>query len=444
MVAINSHQGDISDDSPTSEEFPMLYRTVPKTGDTLSILGFGCMRLPLTRTHTIDEKRAIHQIRYAIDNGVNYLDTAPAYHLGRSEPLLGRALADGYREKVRIATKLPPWSVKTREDMDYILDGQLVKLKTGHIDYYLLHSLAKESWDTMLPLGVLEFLDYAKSSGKIINAGFSFHGDLVTFRKIVDAYDWEFCQIQYNFLDELNQAGTEGLSYAASKHLAVIVMEPLRGGSLVGMVPTQVEEIWKEAPVRRTPAEWGLRFVWDHPEVTVVLSGMNHESHIKENLKIAGEAEPGSLSPGEHALIARVRDTYTSLMQVGCTGCGYCMPCPAGVNIPECFALYNGASMFGNRREYAFHYLTRHGGITGDRSYAGLCRNCGKCEKICPQHLPIPAYLKEVSAKMEGRTMGIKVAVLKSGLGMLGCAGRFIRIFSPDKITRRDTNQEKN
>jgi hypothetical protein len=444
VVPINNPPGDISDGSITSEELPMLYRTVPKTGDRLSILGFGCMRLPLTRTHTIDEKRAINQIRYAIDNGVNYLDTAPAYHLGRSEPLLGRALADGYRDNVRIATKLPPWAVKTREDMDHILDGQLVKLATSHIDYYLLHSLASENWEAMVHLGVLGFLDDAKSSGNIINAGFSFHGDLATFRKIVDAYDWEFCQVQYNFLDERNQAGTEGLNYAASKRLAVMVMEPLRGGSLAGQVPTRVDEIWKEAPVRRTPAEWGLRFVWDHPAVTVVLSGMNHESHIEENLKIAGEAEPGSLSTGEHALIARVRDTYTRLMEVGCTGCGYCMPCPAGVNIPECFALYNGASMFGNRREYAFHYLTRHGGITGDRSYAGLCRNCGKCEKICPQHLPIQACLKEVSASMEGRTMGLKVAVLKSGLWIIDSTGRLFRIFSRGKETRNDTNQEKN
>ena len=401
------------------------------------------MRLPMTRARGIDEEQAIHLIQYAIDNGVNYLDTAPAYHLGRSEPLLGRALAPGYREKVRIATKLPPWSVKTRADMDHILDGQLKKLKTSYIDYYLLHSLAKESWDTMLHLGVCEFLDNAKLSGKIINAGFSFHGNLETFKKIVDAYDWEFCQIQYNFLDELNQAGTEGLRYAASKRLAVMVMEPLRGGSLAGQVPVRVEEIWNEAPVRRTPAEWGLRFVWDHPEVTVVLSGMNHEFQVEENLKVAGEAEPGSLTPGELALIARVRDTYISSMKVGCTGCGYCMPCPAGVNIPECFALYNAASMFGNRSEYAFHYLTRHGGITGDKSYAGLCRNCGKCEKICPQHLPVPKCLEEVATSMEGKTMGAKVAVLKCGLWLINQTGRFFRVFSRNVGMRVDRDQDK-
>jgi uncharacterized protein len=410
----------------------MLYRTVPKTGDRLSVLGFGCMRLPMTRAHTIDEERAIRQIRYAIDKGVNYFDTAPAYHLGRSEPLLGRALGEGYRERVRIATKLPPWSVRTREDMEQILEGQLRKLRTDHIDYYLLHSLAEESWDKMMHLGVLEFLDQAKLSGKIDNAGFSFHGDPGTFRKIIDAYDWEFCQVQYNFLDEKTQAGTEGLKYAASKRVAVMVMEPLRGGSLAGNVPVVVDKIWQESPVLRTPAEWGLMFVWNRPEVTVVLSGMNHVSQIEENVRIAGQAAPCSLTPGELALIRRVRDTYRNLMKVGCTGCGYCMPCPAGVNIPECFALYNGASMFGNRREYAFHYLTRLGGITGDRSNAGLCRNCGKCEKICPQHLQVPLCLKEVSDSMEGKTMGIKVGILKAGLRTIDGTKKILRFFSRD------------
>jgi len=327
--------------------------------------------------------------------------------------------------------------------MDHILGGQLAKLKTTHIDYYLLHSLSQETWDKMVRLGVLEFLDRAKLSGKITNAGFSFHGNFDTFQKIVDAYDWEFCQVQYHFLDELNQAGTKGLEYATSKHLAVIVMEPLRGGSLAGLVPAQVENIWKEAPVQRTPAEWGLRFVWDHPEVTVVLSGMNRMSQIEENIRIAGEAGPCTLTAGELALIGRVRDTYKGLMKVGCTGCGYCMPCPAGVNIPECFALYNGASMFGNRREYAFHYLTRHGRITGDKSHAGLCRNCGKCETTCPQHLPVRACLRDVSDSMEGKTLEVKVAVLKCGLWMINISGRLKRIFIRNK-EMTNTNYQEN
>jgi predicted aldo/keto reductase-like oxidoreductase len=408
----------------------MLYRTVPKTGDRLSILGFGCMRLPSTTRGGVDVDRAVRQIRYAIDHGVNYLDTAPAYHLGKSEQVLGMALDGGYREKVRIATKLPPWSVHTREDMDRILFAQLQTLRTDHIDYYLLHSMVHKSWENLKNLGAREFLDAAKKDGRNKNAGFSFHGDLATFKEIVDAYDWDFCQIQYNYLDEHHQAGTEGLKYAAQKRLAVIIMEPLRGGNLAGPVPEEIQTIWDEAPLKRSAAEWGLRWVWNHPEVTVVLSGMNDEAHIDENLRTAESALPGSLLAEELALVKRVRDTFLRLMKVGCTGCGYCMPCPVGVDIPGCFALYNTHHLFPRDRATKFVYLGRHGGILGDRSYAGLCRQCGKCEKICPQHLPVPAVLKKVSFEMEGRGLGAK---LRLAHGMLWCyyqAGRIRRIIS--------------
>lgn len=249
----------------------MQYRKVPKNGDQLSALGFGAMRLP-TRMGRIDEERATKQIRDAIDKGVNYVDTAVPYHGGESERFLGRVLQDGYREKVKLATKLPPQSVNTREDMDRILDIQLKKLKTDHIDYYLLHGLEANQWKKLFDLGVLEFLDKAKASGKIRNAGFSFHGDRRTFKEIIDAYDWTFCQIQYNFLDETTQAGTEGLQYAASKNIAVMVMEPLRGGMLAANLPAEVKQVYARSPVKRTAAEWGLRWVWNHPEVTVVLS----------------------------------------------------------------------------------------------------------------------------------------------------------------------------
>jgi uncharacterized protein len=393
----------------------MLYRTVPKTGDRLSILGFGCMRLPSTRGGGVDESRAIRQIRHAIDSGVNYLDTAPIYHFGRSQQVLAKALADGYREKVRIATKLPHWEVFERADMDRILDGQLAIFRTDHIDYYLLHSLAGKSFRIMRDLGVLEFLDAAKKDGRIINAGFSFHGNVAEFKEIVDAYDWQFCQIQYNYLDEQNQAGTEGLQYAASKGLAVIIMEPLRGGNLAGRVPESVQKIWEGAPVKRSPAEWGLRWVWDHKEVTVVLSGMNDEAHIDENLRVAGEALRGSLTPEERGLIGRVRDEYRRLMRVGCTGCGYCMPCPAGVDIPGCFASYNAHALFPRDPAGRFQYIARHGGLMGEKSCAGLCRQCGKCAKACPQALPIPSLMKDVSRDMEGM-MGIVIPVLKGGL----------------------------
>lgn len=409
----------------------MLYRTVPKTGDRLSILGFGCMRLP-EKSGKIDEERAIRQIRHAIDYGVNYLDTAPAYHFGKSEQILGKALLDGYREKVRIATKLPHWEVRDAGDMERIIAGQLVTLKTDHIDYYLLHSMSKESWEKMAKLGVLAFLDRAKSEGKIVNAGFSFHGTIAAFKEIVDAYDWQFCQIQYNFLDENNQAGTEGLRYAAGKNLAVMVMEPLRGGNLAGPVPDEVQKIWDEAPEKRSAAEWGLRFVWNHPEVTVVLSGMNNEDHIEENLRVASSSLPQSLTPDDLARIGRVKDTYRRLMKVGCTGCGYCMPCPAGVDIPGCFALYNAHHLFPKDRSTKFHYFGRHGGLIGDVSYAGLCRQCGKCARACPQHLPIPQLMKEVKSDMEGGMRAV-VPVLKGGLWCINKMAKVRALFSREK-----------
>ncbi len=406
----------------------MLYRTVPKTGDRLSILGFGCMRFP-SKKRGIDEERTIQQIRHAIDSGVNYFDTAPAYHFGKSEQILGKALLNGYREKVRIATKLPHWEVRTANDMDRILSRQLVTLQTDHIDYYLLHSLGRESWEKLEKLGVLEFLDRAKREGKIKNAGFSFHGTLAAFKEIVDAYDWQFCQIQYNFLDENNQAGTEGLRYAAGKNLAVMVMEPLRGGNLAGPVPEEIQKIWDEAPEKRSAAERGFRFVWDHPEVTVVLSGMNDEAHIDENIRVAGSALPQSLTPDDRDRIGRARDTYRRLMKVGCTGCGYCMPCPAGVDIPGCFSLYNARHLFPKDRSAKFHYFGRHGGLIGDVSYAGLCWQCGKCAKACPQHLPIPQLMKDVKADMEGG-MRIAVPVLKGGLWCMNKASKVRALFS--------------
>ena len=407
----------------------VLYRKVPKTGDELSALGFGYMRLPLKKRGGIDEERAIRQLRYAIDHGVNYVDTAPAYHFGRSENVLARALADGYRKKVRLATKLPPWSVRSREDMDHILDAQLTTLNTDHIDYYLLHSLSGANWEKMKNLGVREFLDSAKNDGRMVNAGFSFHGDVASFKEIVDAYTWEFCQIQYNYLDEHNQAGTEGLGYAAEKHLAVMIMEPIRGGNLAGQIPPAVKKIWDESTVKRSPAEWALRWVWNHPEVTVVLSGMNDELHIEENLRVANDALPNSLTPDEIAIITRVRDMYRQLMKVTCTGCGYCMPCPAGVDIPGCFSLYNAHHLFPRDRSAKFHYIGRHGGLLSNVSCAGLCRGCGKCSRICPQHIPIPEKLREVSIEMEGM-MRVVVPVLKGGLWCMDQFGHIRRRFA--------------
>ena len=382
----------------------MLYRKIPKTGEELSILGFGCMRLPVKEDFSIDEERAIKQLRSAIDHGVNYVDTAWPYHMGQSEPFLGRALADGYREKVKLATKLPSWLIESREDMDKFLNAQLKKLKTDHIDYYLIHALVGGLWDNVKNLGITDFLDKAKADGRIINAGFSFHGAGEDFNRIVDAYNWDFCLIQYNFLDEKNQAGTEGLKYAASKGLGVIIMEPLRGGNLTRTIPSAVKEIWDEAQVKRTPAEWALRWVWNHPEVTVVLSGMSDENHILENLRIAEQAYPDSLTEAELNLVKRVENKYRELMKVGCTGCQYCMPCPAGVNIPLCFEEYNNLYMVDNPDEEKFMYAARLGGAVGvgEPEFASLCIQCGQCVEKCPQHIDIPGVLESVVEEFEG------------------------------------------
>ena len=386
----------------------MLYRKLEKTGDDLSILGYGCLRLPL-KSRKIDVPRATTQIRHAIDKGVNYLDTAMPYHNGANELFLGQALLDGYRQKVRLCTKLTSEYIKSREDMDKILNVQLHNLNTEQIDYYLLHGVGRKSWERLKGFGVLDFLDKAKEDGRICFAGFSFHGDKEVFKEIVDAYDWDLCQIQYNFLDEHNQAGTAGLKYAAQKGLGIIIMEPLRGGHLAGKIPPEVQAIWDEAEVKRSPAEWGLRWVWNRPEVTVVLSGMNQEEHIEENLRIAGEAAPNSLTDKELQLVKRVAKKYKELTKVGCTGCRYCMPCPSGVDIPTCFELYNNRHMFDDKTNTKIFYITRLGDAfdLGKTAYASGCENCGKCEEACPQDLSIQEHLADVAKEFEGPVMKI-------------------------------------
>jgi len=393
----------------------MLYRKMPKTGDELSVLGFGCMRLPVKADGSIDEERATRQVRDAIDQGVNYVDTAWPYHMGQSEPFVGRALADGYREKVRLATKLPSWLIESREDMDKYLNAQLEKLRTGHIDYYLVHALVGDLWDKVEALGVADFLDRAKADGRIGNAGFSFHGAGKDFSRIVGAYPWDFCQIQYNFLDEQNQAGTAGMEYAASRGMGVVVMEPLRGGNLTKTVPAAIQEIWDEAPTKRTPAEWALRWVWNHPEVTVVLSGMNEESHIRENLRVADQAYADSLTEAELDLVKQVERKYREILKVACTGCRYCMPCPSGVNIPLCFEEYNNLHLVDNPDGEKFMYAARLGGAValGNPEFASLCVQCGECVEKCPQHLDIPAILQSVVEELEGPGFEKRVAMAK-------------------------------
>jgi predicted aldo/keto reductase-like oxidoreductase len=372
------------------------------------------MRLPM-KGQAIDEERAISQIRYAIDHGVNYVDTAPPYHGGESEKVLGKALRYGYRDKVKIATKLTPFMLSDAEDMEKMLDVQLQKLQTDHIDYYLLHGLDADYWKKLQGFQALDFLDKAKSDGKIVNAGFSFHGSLKTFKEIVDAYDWIMCQIQYNILDDKMQAGTAGLKYAASKKIAVMVMEPLRGGSLASKLPNEVQQFYDDAKIKRSPAEWALRWVWNHPEVTVVLSGMNDESQITENIKTAETALPGSLMPEDLATIKKAADSYRSLLKVPCTGCQYCMPCTHGVNIPANFQIYNQLHMRGDEQTSRVMYgMMLMGGLKGKRADAELCEECNECQERCPQHIDISENLKAVAKELGGEKTQAVLAMRKA------------------------------
>ncbi|MBU3202542.1 aldo/keto reductase, partial [Clostridium estertheticum] len=315
-------------------------------------------------------------------------------------PFVGRALKDGYREKVNLATKLPSWLIKTREDMDKYLNEQLERLQTDKIDFYLVHSLNRGSWENLKKLGIDEFLNSAIKDGRIKYAGFSFHDDLDVFKEIVDYYDWSFCQIQYNYLDEKFQAGTEGLKYAADKGLGVVIMEPLRGGKLVKDLPEAITNVFGEAKIKRSPVEWALRWVWNNPEVSVVLSGMNVMEHIDENLKIASVALPNSLTEKELEIMDTVKKAYRERTKVNCTGCQYCMPCPAGVNIPKNFTYYNQYHMLVTPQtevELKAHYNV----FVAVSQKADKCIECGKCESHCPQGIKIRQELKNVRALFE-------------------------------------------
>ena len=374
----------------------MLYRRMNKLPVDLSILGFGCMRLPVRKEGNIDEEQATAMLRYAIDHGVNYVDTAYPYHNGESEPFVGRALQEGYREKVFLATKLPSWLIKSRADMDHYLDEQLKRLQTDHIDFYLVHGLMNPFWENLRTLGVTDFLDNAIDDGRIKYAGFSFHDELAMFKEIINAYDWTFCQIQYNFMDEKYQAGTEGLQYAADHGIGVVVMEPLRGGMLTKDIPS-INDIWKKSPVRRSATEWALRWVWNHPEATVVLSGMSNFEQVRQNLVYAENGLPNSLSSEDIALFKDVEAEYRNRIQIPCTGCRYCMPCQANVSIPECFEMYNQGCMF-DAPEVARYNYGFLGGMFGSPGFASQCLECGECEKKCPQGISIPEQLKKVAA----------------------------------------------
>lgn len=360
----------------------------------VSALGFGCMRLPVidNQPDKIDEAKTAEMIYYAVDNGVDYIDTAYSYHREQSEVVLGRILKEGYRDKVNLATKCPTWLIENREDFDKYLDIQLTRLQTDRIDMYLMHSLNKDRWNNLLKNDVFSFIESAKQDGRIRYAGFSFHDDLATFKSIVDAYDWDFCQIQYNYMDEKFQAGTAGLKYAAAKNLAVVIMEPLRGGRLVRNIPAEVKEIMERSGKNRTSADWALRWVWNHPEVTLVLSGMGKLDEVKQNIETAGTALPNSLTQEELEMFEQVKAAYRKRIRIDCTACEYCLPCPQDIVIPKLFDQYNDAFMYNTMDGFAQRYdwIVENWGNPED------CIECGQCEEACPQNLPIREPMKEI------------------------------------------------
>lgn len=379
----------------------MKYRPFGKTGIKVSALGFGCMRLPLNSEDSgdINEAEATRMIRHAIDMGVNYIDTAWGYHREQSEPLVGRVLRDGYREKVYLATKLPSWLIHVTEDMDKHLNEQLWRLQTDHIDFYLLHSLNKDYWENYLKLNVFDWAEKKLSEGKIRHLGFSFHDDYAVFEKILNGYDhWDFCQIQYNYLDVEAQAGKRGLKAAAEKGLGVVIMEPLRGGNLAKIpAPRRVGEAFAKSPHAWTPANWSLQWIWNQPEVSLLLSGMSTMEQVEQNLTSADQSGVGLFMDAEHQVIEEVQQAYKGLAPVPCTHCEYCLPCPNGVFIPDIFKIYNESKMFDQMERGKRWYKAE----IKPENQANQCVECGNCESMCPQHIQIIDWLKVAHNELE-------------------------------------------
>lgn len=376
----------------------MQYRTNPKNGDQLSVLGYGCLRFSKKGTG-IDQEKAEREMALAVEQGVNYFDTAYTY--SGSEVCLGKFLANYHcRARVKIATKLPHYYIKKLEDMERYFAEELARLQTDYIDYYLMHMLNDAAtWERLTALGICDWIQEKKASGAIRNIGFSFHGGTAKFKELIDAYDWDFCQIQYNYMDEYTQAGIDGLNYAYEKGVPVMIMEPLRGGRLVNQLPEQAKKEFAAADANRSPAEWGLRWIWNHAQVQLILSGMNDTAQVEENCRIASDAQANALTDEELAVFARVKTAIDQSVKVGCTGCGYCMPCPQGVDIPTCFQAYNRSytdSWFQGMSAYFMCTTLRR-----DKTVASKCVGCGKCEQHCPQELAIRDELKNVKRRME-------------------------------------------
>jgi len=381
-----------------------------KYGNDISVLGFGCMRFQ-RKAGSIDINEAEKEVMAAIENGVNYFDTAYIYP--GSEATLGQIFSkNNVRDKVYIATKLPHYLIKSREGMEKYFAEHLKRLKTDYIDYYLMHMLTDVmTWERLKKLGILEFLEEKKKSGAIRQIGFSYHGNSDMFCKLVDAYDWDFCQIQYNYMDEHSQAGRKGLNYAYEKGLPVIIMEPLRGGKLVNRLPKDAVSIFEKHETQYTPAQWAFRWLWDQKEVTCVLSGMNSMEMLEDNIKTASATNAGDLTNADQEMLSRVVNAINAKMKVGCTGCGYCMPCPKNVDIPGTFAAYNRKYSEGKFAGLKEHFMCT--AARQDSTAAYNCIGCGKCESHCPQNIEIRKMLKQAKKELEGPLYRIARKVVK-------------------------------
>ncbi|MBU0534154.1 MAG: aldo/keto reductase [Candidatus Omnitrophica bacterium] len=380
----------------------MKYRKFGKLDYQISALSLGCMRLPTqdnkSRSGEVDEKEAVRLIRSAIDRGVNYIDTAYPYHNGNSEIITGKALGDGYRSKVKLATKSPLWSVNSPGDFDKFLNEQLKKLQTEHIDFYLLHGIDKKRWDNVvLKFDLLKKAEAAIADGRIGHLGFSFHDNCESFKLIVDGYEhWDFCLIQYNYMDIENQAGTKGLHYAASKGLAVIVMEPLLGGRLANP-PAEVQKVFEEYGTKRSPVQWALQWLWNQPEVTSVISGMSSMQQLNENLQTVESLSTQSLLPEDMEFIKRVRSAFLKRAVAPCTKCGYCLLCPQGVDIPWILELYNSGIIYDDIS--ASHFAYTH--FVPEANRANVCTQCGQCDEKCPQGINPSKLMPEIHEKLK-------------------------------------------
>ncbi len=380
----------------------MQYRTLGKLGWNVSALGFGAMRLKTIKKdgkELVDEEFAISLIRSAIDKGINYIDTAWPYHDKQSEVIVGKALHDGYREKVRLVTKSPLWEINSIEEFDTILNKQLEKLQTDHIDMYLLHSLNNSHWDKVKQLNILEHMKKLKSEGKILAIAFSFHDSYNLFKEIIDSFEWDAAQIQFNYVDTNFQASLKGLNYAAEKNIPLIIMEPLRGGSLV-RPNEKVNAVINSAETQRSLADWGLRYIWNYPGVAVILSGMNTFEMVEENIKISDTALPNLMNQKDYDIIKQLKDIFSQNIKVPCSFCEYCMPCPYGVMIPENFDILNGQSwdLKGTwfRSVYEGLAKTEEDINSSNNGNAGICTKCGECLDKCPQNIDIPTELEKV------------------------------------------------